>query len=307
MYFHDNSFNQYINNSQDDNYLTISNLYSVNPNEPKLEDSNVLNDFFNLSKSTQLDGVINNIEPSEKQNLQVINENIIKNSSNKLNNTASTYPVEIEQYINNLKSKCHIDLKRKRDDYNKHDKFADDNLRRKTKNLVLKYTLKFLNTKIKDMYQGNIGNGIIRKELVPLHNSIKNNATIGFNKKLIYKTLKDIFSENISSRFKAFSFPNKNEIIIKKLLNDKDENRRLFFQKLFNITFIQCIEVFSGTKNYEELKGFAKFDDIKKEFDDEHEYIEKIEYYLINFENLIKERKGRTKKNKKNQKEKGLK
>ena len=193
-----------------------------------------------------------------------------------------------------LKSKCQIGLKRKRDNCNIHDKYANDNLRRKAKNLVLNYTLKFINKKIKDIYKGNIGTGIIKKELVPLNNSIKNDATIGYCKNLIYKTLKDIFSENNSSRFKAYSFPNK---------NDKDENKRLFFQRLFNIIFIQCIEAFSGTHNYEELKGFVKFDDIKDEFDEESEYIDKLEYYLRNFENLIKERKGRNKKNKKEEKE----
>ena len=316
MCFHDNYFNQDINNpTHDDNYFTISSLYTLNPNEPKLEVSNILNDYFNISKFPLLDEDIKKVEPNERQNLPNTKEtkttnsntkikikNAIKPSRNSKNNdniTASTYPVEIEKSKKSLKGKCQIGLKRKRDNYNIHDKYADDNLRRKAKNLVLNYTLKFINKKIKDIYKGNIGNGIIKKEIVPLNHSIKNDATIGYCKNLIYKTLKDIFSANISSRFKAYSFPNKNDIIINRLLNDKDENKRLFFQRLFNITFIQCIEAFSATKNYEELKGFVKFDDIRSEFDEEPEYIDKLEYYLKNFEILIKERKGRNKRNKK--------
>ena len=102
----------------------------------------------------------------------------------------------------------------------------------KQKIFVLNYTLKFINKKIKYIYKGNIGNGIIKKKLVPLNHSIKNDTTIGYCKNLIYKTLKDIFSANISSRFKAYSFPNNNGIIINRLLNDKDENKKLFFPKI---------------------------------------------------------------------------
>ena len=85
------------------------------------------------------------------------------------------------------------------------------------------------------------------------------------------------------------------------------KTKNYFFQRLFNVSFIQCIEAFSGTKNYEELKGFVQFDDIKNEFDEEPEYIDKLEYYLRNFENLIKERKRRNKRDKKEEKEKDFK
>ena len=87
-------------------------------------------------------------------------------------------------------------------------------------------------------------------------------------------------------------------------MNDIDEKKRLYFQRLFNIKFIQCIEAFSGTNNYEELKGFAQFENIKKELDDEQQYIDKFQFYLENFELIIKERKGRNKKQKQKNEEK---
>ena len=92
--------------------------------------------------------------------------------------------------------------------------------------------------------------------------------------------------------------------IINRLLKDKDEKKRLFFQRLFNLKFIQCIEAFSGANICEELKGFAQFEDIKKEMDDEPQYIDKFQYYLTNFELIIKERKGRNKKQKQKNEEK---
>ena len=46
-----------------------------------------------------------------------------------------------------------------------HDKFSDDNLRKKCKNIVLKYALQFINRKIKEKYKNSIGHGKFRKEL----------------------------------------------------------------------------------------------------------------------------------------------
>ena len=67
------------------------------------------------------------------------------------------------------------------------------------------------------------------------------------------KSLKEIFSAKISSKYTSF-LPNHNEIIIKRALNDKDENKREIFNKLFNLTFIDCLKKFLGNiiqyKNY---------------------------------------------------------
>ena len=303
MNFHINSNldnNQDISNhTQHDNYFTVSSIYTFNPNEQKLENG-IFNDYYILSKfPTPEENIINQ---NEKQNLlnrkdnKSINNFDNKNIISKVSQTMNIALVEEEKTKKLSKKKYKIGKKRKRKHYSTHDKYADDNIRRKIKNLVLNYTLKFINIKIKDIYKGNIGNGVIRKEIVPLNNSIKYDTTIEHNKIFINKTLKEIFSENISSRFKSYYFPNRNDIIINRLLNDKDENKRLFFQRLFNIRFIQCVEAFSGVDNCEELKGFIKFDDIKKYFDDESKYIDKLKYYLRNFEIIIKNRKGKIKK-----------
>ena len=304
MNFHFNSnqeSNQEIlNNTHNDNYFTISSEHYFNPNEQKLDNGNIFNDYYILSKFPNPD---DSIQQNEKRNLQnkkdikLINRFNTKKIKSNVNQTRSTELAYSEKSKKHFNKKCKISIKNKC--CNIHDKYADDNLRRKIKNLVLNYTLKFINIKIKDIYKGNIGYGIIKKELFPLQCSIKFDTTIEHNKLFINKTLKEIFSENISSRFKSYYFPNRNNIIINRLLNDKDEKKRLFFQKLFNIKFIQCIEAFSGADNCEELKGFKQFQEIKKDFDDEPKYIDKFEYYLRNFELIIKERKGNIKKKKK--------
>ena len=47
-------------------------------------------------------------------------------------------------------------------------KFTFDNLKRKSKHLVIENAMDFINKKIKEAYNGNIGEGIIKKELVKL-------------------------------------------------------------------------------------------------------------------------------------------
>ena len=84
-------------------------------------------------------------------------------------------------------------------------------------------------------------------------------------------------------------------MIIQKLLNEKDENKKVCLQKLFSITFLQCVQKFIGINNIKELDGFKTFDEYKKQLNDEPEYIEKLKNFLINFEEKIQCKKERKK------------
>ena len=56
------------------------------------------------------------------------------------------------------KKNSHIRRQRKNEfNLSAHIKYSNDNLRNKSRTLVLNYTLKFLNEKIKNIYKGNIG------------------------------------------------------------------------------------------------------------------------------------------------------
>ena len=101
---------------------------------------------------------------------------------------------------------------------------------RKCKNLVLEYTLKFLNQKIKEVYEGNIGEGIYKKELLDINSEQKADNRINSIINFLNKTLKEIFSVKISERYTSFLL-NHNEEIIKRLLNESDINKRERFKK----------------------------------------------------------------------------
>ena len=117
-----------------------------------------------------------------------------------------------------------------------HNKYSDDNIRRKCKHLVLKHLLEFLNYKIRNIYNGNIGNGIFKKELQILNQSQKSDATINFNRIFLTKTIGEIFSENISGRFTNYPIYH-NKVLINKLMNENDEQKRIYFNNLFNLNF----------------------------------------------------------------------
>ena len=212
---------------------------------------------------------------------------------------------KLDEYNNNKEGKKR-GRKRKRENNNDnensednkaHNKFSDANLRKKCKNTILKYALKFINEKIKEKYKNNIGHGKFKKELKILNQEKKVKSTVDFDKSFLTKTLKDIFSGDISARFYNFN-KDYNRELIKSLIQDKDEERKQYFIKLFNITFIECLKYFREDEeglNLEELNGFKKISLIKDELIKKHgnDYAEIFIHYLNNFEEIINNKKGR--------------
>ena len=75
--------------------------------------------------------------------------------------------------------------------------------------------------------------------------------------------LETIFSVDISSKFKKFA-KNNNFILIQKLLSDKNEERKKYFEKLFKLTFLDCLKHFRGSKISPLLNGMTNLRDYKK-------------------------------------------
>ena len=137
--------------------------------------------------------------------------------------------------------------------------------------------MKFLNYKIKILYSGNIGNGVLRKELQTINQSQNSDTTINFNKLFIKKKLREIFSENISGRFTNLP---------------PDHNKKLIIQ------LIQCLEHFRGDKKLDVLEGLKFFNNIKNDIinkfkEDGFDYYNTLKYYLDNYEQIINNKKAR--------------
>ena len=308
--FINDSFIQETNSQNTDyNFFNYSNIKSINPIENKIEEESILNNnnysqknFLrdqDCNKENHKDKIIKTITNREKIFSSKSKDAKVLFLSNKVdNNPQNLGKTEILKIKNNLEKKPHLGRKRKNEDsIGEHNKFSGDNLRRKAKKLIIDNALDFLNEKIKQIYKGNIGQGITIKKLLPINRFTKSDTSIQHNKDILNKTLNDIFSIDIGARYSYYS-PNHNKELIKRLLNEKDEKKRIFFKKIFNITFLECLKRFCGNDTCEELKDFKTFNEIKNSFKDEPEYINGLESFLKMFENNIKSKKGRKKRKK---------
>ena len=161
----------------------------------------------------------------------------------------------------------------------------------------MKNLLDFINQKIIALYNNNIGRGVFKKELQKLNRSQQSNSSVDYNKLLLNKTIEEIFSEKISSRYTNFP-PYHNKMIIQTLKKEKDEKKNIYFNKLFNLTFMECLDHFIGKISIDELDGLKTFSEIKESItlnygEEREKYIGKLEKYLNNFEENINNKKAR--------------
>ena len=216
--------------------------------------------------------------------------------------TYINYPVEKDKI--ETKKKSSLGRKRREDSGSgEHNKFSEDNLRRKCKHLVLDNTFNFINDKIKEKYNGNIGYGRFIKKLLILNQKQISDASIPFNKIFLNKTLGDIYSEKISSRYTCYN-PLHNKLLIEILTNDENEAQKDYFKKLFGITFVDCLKHFRGSIKIEELEGLNGFDNIKSKYEDDSDYLKSLEYYIMHYEEIMNNK--RTRKTNKKEKSKNI-
>jgi hypothetical protein len=174
----------------------------------------------------------------------------------------------------------------------KKNKCSDENIRRNCKHMVIESLLEFINKKIRIYYNNNIGKGICTKQLQDLNQKQKSEPNIEFNKQFLKKKIGEIFSE-MSGRYTNYSQKH-NYNLIQSLLNDKDININTYFNKLFNLTFMQCFAHFRGTEYHEELNGMRLLsEELESYTDEDDEYIGNLKYYFSKYEEIINNKKSR--------------
>lgn len=174
-----------------------------------------------------------------------------------------------------------------------HDKYSDDNLRRKCKHLVLQNVMKFINEKIEEIY-GNIGYGIAMKKILIINQKQISNATIQFNKDFLNKKLSEIFSVNISTRYTNYNKEHNKNLILK-LINDKDELKSNYFKILFNLTFVECLRHFNESENIPILNGMTLFSQLNIDNEIDENYSKALSCYIENYEKLMERKRGKKK------------
>ena len=268
---------------------------------------------FDISREEDLE--INARDDINRRNTITYNDYTIPNSNFYINNSKSTNDqgdINQDKKENNKnykkrgrKTKIKHDKNENEESEQKiHSKFSNDNLTKKCKNIVLKSALESINKKIKEKYKNNIGFGEFKKELQILNQKNKVKSTAKDDKLFLHKTLKEIFSDNISSRLYNYS-ENHNKVIIESLINDEDEEKRIYFNNLFNITFLEYLNYFMSSEtcnlnNNSILYGFKDFSSIKDSLiqNNDEDYVNALIEYLKNFEEIINKKRSRNSKKK---------
>ena len=223
-------------------------------------------------------------------------ENDIDNGINEIfneNNNDNNLSL-LQSFVQEKNEEIETLLRRKR---NNNSKFKSDNLIRKVKHILIDNILNFINGKISEFSEHKS----IFCTLKNIGQKERSESNVEYNKKFLNKTLFDIFSSKITGRITNY-LSNYNEKIIDNLLKEKDLNKRQYFNDLFNLTFVQSLNHFNGTKYYKELNGMKRMvDEVKKKSGGDEEYENNLKYYFLHFEEIINKKKGKKiKDNKKN-------
>ena len=210
---------------------------------------------------------------------------------------------------------------KKKIDINRHSKIVDDNIIKKIDVFYPEKVRNWLNSSFLDE-NGNFlpfSEKFLKMKNTKIYENLKREKII----KLINTKFKEIFSNNLSEKYKTKD-KNINKELVKKIYEEKNQ---CFIEFILDLTFIQGLDIFSGEINFEDFKAllraknirddkikefYDKFDKIdvflKKIYSEEiqkeeesvvKEYIQRISILCLNYKNWF-ERKS----NRKNQRKK---
>lgn len=221
------------------------------------------------------------------------------NSGEKLKNFDCI--IEINNFTN-AETKATSKFNKKKKIIKNKKKYSTENLKRKIKTVVFELIKNFSNKRINEIYNGDIGNGFNIKKLLKINYSQIQKMSANHNKLLLDKTIKDIFSDDISKKYTDYpSYHNKD--LINRLLNEEDDEKRNQLVKLFNKTFRECLQQIRGDKTIEGLEGLEQsfIDYMNQEMisleenEEGREYKNKFEEMLKNYEDAINNKKHKKK------------
>ena len=286
--------NDNINVSNNNDNSEIKDISHIQANNIESNGNNIINN--TNAPNNNNNSEVNDIDHIQTNNIALnrINEennfNIIINSDNHDTDT------------NSNKYKNLIDKKRKRGNelINELNEYNPDKILRKIRTMSLRTVIIFINEMIKIIYNNDIRKSILIRQFLEISKKKLSHSSVDFDKKFLYKELKEILSENISEKYSNFP-PDKNKRLVEELITS--ENGGPYFQKLFELTFLDCLEHIRGTKKFSELMGLMDIDAMLnyEEFKIDKDQIQTYEDYIYEYENIIKRKKSRNR-NSKNQK-----
>jgi len=232
-----------------------------------------------------LDKQIENINIEESEEI----ESKINNNNDIININTPNIPEEKSDDTN-------LNKKRNRDKNINNKKINFDKIIRRIKMSILDAIIRFINHKIEIDYNYDIGKGICEKKILQIDKKELTHSKVEENKDFLLKNLKDILATNISKKYTNYKKTHNIELI-QKLINKGED-----YKKIFELTFLDCVECIRGTKNISILDGLDRIDDIIKieEQKTDKDEIDNFVDFIMDYENTLDRKKGRNSKNKKN-------
>ena len=294
-----NSFFQGYFSGMNDNTYNFCQQTNINPEN---DDENI-NEFSNLflesykqydESSIQGDTYINKIYFFTKKNDEFFNK------INKIKDTKQTNELSKED-LKNIHS--HIKKAKGRKLKNSkeqgfHNKFTFDNIIRKIKAISMQSFFNFFNNKIKEVYKDSEVKSLWG--LKKLNQSQIKNSNIEYNRLFFEKSLKDIFSDDITTKWKTEGRDH-NKKLIEKLLNEENKGKKIIFEKILNYKFIDIVKYLRGEREgLDELKGLDFDEYMWNKIKKDENYLIIFKNNMENIEKLIQNKKPRIKKKYKN-------
>ena len=170
-----------------------------------------------------------------------------------------------------------------------HDKMSTDNILSKIKKIVTDSAYDCINHELSKIYSiKKTSKKNFKKQLIKIKYGDVRNVKLKEIKNYSKKSLKDIFTGDKSDKFKNFQ-PDHNKILIEESLKDTKDEERENLEKLYNMKFIEYLDIYCG-KNTEynlKLDILKTFDELCKRQDFEEDYQKILKDYLWNFQEKL--------------------
>ena len=256
-------------------------------NQAQDQDDSVIQIFFNNSKEISRE---NNIITKPTSFLASDSDSKINSNDNK--KCGERIQIMIEEIEpkkdgNLLGKKC--GRKPKNEPKNEKDQFTHsrnttDNIFNKIKRVIFNYIIEKVNGSLRFTY----------KRFLNFHTDISQNLKKDYNIELMEKTIKQIFEENTPSNRSDISneeVKNKNKLIIKEIFDKNEETETI---KILNTKFIDLLKQ-EETKKYiiDKIKNKVEKKGTKTNTENSDDYMEKVRYWVENYENWFYEKRGR--------------
>ena len=261
----------------------FNNNFSLNFNQDYLNESfDILKVFF-LTPSKKSEKISNNNAN------KYLNENTaITAEKTGVNYQEIKINIEIKTNMNNPNPIILNDISKGEKEYLRKKRSVSDNEIKKGRNILLNSIFRFVNKKIRIIFNNDIGKGISIKQFVKISKKELNHSNVEFDKNYLNTKLKEIFSGDISGKFTNFLI-NKNKELLQNLIKID------YFKELFELTFLQCIEHINGTKFIPLLEGFETIDEmlLNEENKLNENDIENYKYIIENYKQCVENKFSR--------------